>query len=110
MSYNDDLMRTAIHEASHAVAALMLGAPIKYVTVDASKPYFLRGNFLDDRSLQIATEHIVIICMDGPAGEEYFYNGKVPDGGDKLDIAMAREFIARLYPQEIMHGYQLARH
>lgn len=97
--------RVATHEAGHVVAAIQLGIPVLGATIDPARPHFTRDAFR--RSRNLALEHLCIICMAGPEAERLFC-GEITDDGDKIDVTMAKNYIADGYP-EIMRGYQFGR-
>jgi hypothetical protein len=95
--------RTAIHEGGHVCGALVYGIPVVSVTVDPRRPHFLRGAFRQTRDLAI--ESLVVICLAGPAGEQEFF-GPIDDGGDIIDLRMARTYLEPHYPP-LMIGWRI---
>jgi hypothetical protein len=55
----------------------------------------------------IGVEAMSVLCLSGAAAEELFC-GKIEDDADRIDIAMAREALARRY-DALEIGFQLAR-
>jgi hypothetical protein len=84
--------RIAVHESGHCVAALTYGVPIIHVTIAADGPHLFRDCF--SMPANLALESLCVLCLSGPAAEEYFC-GRVNDGGDETDYDMAREYLAR---------------
>lgn len=89
----DDLrLRNAHHEGGHAAAALVYGIPIISAMIEGEMPYVHRGKY--DSRLDLALETIIVFCPSGGAAEE-LYCGPITDDADRLDIAMARGFLAK---------------
>jgi hypothetical protein len=56
----------------------------------------------------IGVEVMATLALAGPSAEEFFV-GRIEDGSDQIDVAMARDYLSRKYnPLEI--GFQLRRH
>ena len=85
--------RAAYHEAGHCLGAIAYGVPIISVTISPS-PHMLRAHY--DAPADIGLEAICILCLAGPASEEYFC-GKIDDGSDQTDIATVRKYLSRQY-------------
>jgi hypothetical protein len=86
--------RAAYHEAGHCAAALAFGIPIIHVTIDADIPHLHRGRYRAQHAAGL--ECMVTLCLAGPAAEAYFC-GSIDDGGDRIDIDMARQHVARRF-------------
>jgi hypothetical protein len=87
------LARIAVHEASHAAAATMLGIEVLHASLTAKRgPHMHRGHYRPPAGVN-GLEAMCILALAGPAGEAYLC-GRVNDGGDATDIAMAREYLA----------------
>jgi ATP-dependent Zn protease len=84
--------RRAYHESGHAVAAIAFGIPIIRVTVNADAGHLYRGYY---SAAGIGLECMVTMCMAGGASEEYFC-GAI-NGSDRIDIEMARRYLARRF-------------
>lgn len=84
--------RTAVHEASHAVAAIVLGIPIISVSIDADTPHLYRGHYRPPRGVD-GLQAMCIVCLAGPIGEQLLC-GPISEGGDQIDYDMAREYLA----------------
>jgi hypothetical protein len=89
--------RTVYHEAGHTAAALAYGIPIISVT-SIRIPRTCTGAGL---------ECMVTLCLAGPAAEAYFC-GSIEDGADRIDIDMARRYLARRCDQ-LRIGAEIAR-
>jgi hypothetical protein len=98
--------RVATHEAGHVVAAVQLGIPVVSATIEHGTPHFMRGRFRRNRDTAI--EHLCLICLAGPASEEVYCDGPIPDFGCFRDFAMARSYIADAFPL-ITQNYQFDR-
>jgi hypothetical protein len=85
--------RAAYHEAGHCLGAIAYGVPIISVTVSPS-PHMLRAHY--HAPADIGLEAICILCLAGPASEEYFC-GKIDDGSDQTDITTVRKYLSRQY-------------
>jgi hypothetical protein len=97
--------RIATHEAGHVGAALQFGIPIIRVTIDAATPHLHRGHY---RALHgVALEAMCILCLSGPAAEEYLV-GPITDDSDHIDIEMARGYLARRF-DVVQIGVELGR-
>ena len=102
----DDLRwRNAVHEAGHTAAALTFGIPIVKVTIDEDPPHLHRGRYRADPDF--AVEAIVVFCMAGGEAERLFC-GEITDDADRMDIAMARQFLAEQF-EPLWLGGQLDR-
>jgi ATP-dependent Zn protease len=97
--------RTAYHEAGHVISAVQLGVPVISATIDRKQPHFLRGRYKQSRDLAI--EHLVTVCLAGPAAEEMFC-GPITDDGDAVDLRMARSYLAPHYSEFVL-GFQIDR-
>ena len=89
---NSLIERISIHEAGHAVAALVFAVPIIRVTIENDTPHLHRGRYRAEANL--ALECMVTLCLAGPKAEREFC-GPINDGSDRVDYAMAREYLAR---------------
>jgi hypothetical protein len=98
--------RVAYHEAGHVAAALVLGVPIVSVTIDNVTPHMHRGHYRPSHDLGL--ECMVTLCLAGPAAEALFC-GPITDGSDRVDIEMAREYLARWFRPALIL-FELARH
>jgi len=102
---SDTARRCAVHEAAHAVAAALYGAPIRWVSIDPAHPHLRRGRW--QPSHDAGVEYLTTLCLCGPAAEEC-YCGPITDGGDATDLVMARDYLARQFgPHQI--GAEIAR-
>ena len=86
--------RAAYHELGHVIAAITYGIPIISVSINSTTPQMHRGNY--QAPADIGLEAICILCLAGPASEEYFC-GKIDDGSDQTDIATVRKYLSRQY-------------
>jgi hypothetical protein len=86
--------RTAYHEAGHAAAALTYGIPIIRVTIKNETPHLLVATI--GHSTTPRLECMATLCLAGPAAEAYFC-GSIEDGADRIDIDMARQYLARRF-------------
>ncbi len=84
--------RCAIHEAGHATAALAFGIPIISVSIAADRPHLLRGRYRPAHDC--GREHLVTLCLCGGEAEGLIC-GRIDDGGDLIDLRMARDYLAR---------------
>ena len=73
------LLRVAIHEAAHCVAAITFGVPIIKVCIDSGTPCLLRGHYRPPRG--IGLEAMCILALSGPASEQLFC-GPITDGSE----------------------------
>jgi hypothetical protein len=76
------------------VAALAFGIPIIHVTIDNDTPHLLRGHYRAQHDAGL--ECMATLCLAGPAAEDYFC-GSIEDGADRIDIDMARKYLARRF-------------
>jgi ATP-dependent Zn protease len=81
--------RIAYHESGHTIAAITFGLPVVAVTIDG-RPHLHRDRFRRERSS--ATEALIIVCLAGPSAETLFF-GPADDGGDRINIDMARRYL-----------------
>ena len=84
--------RAAFHEAGHVCCALVYSIPIIRVTINAATPHLLRAYYRPPPG--IGLEAMCVLCLSGPAAEEYFC-GPITDGADRADIEMAKRHLAR---------------
>ena len=97
---NDELERTAIHEAGHTMVAVRYSIPIIRVTI-LNEPHMHRGRYRPECSRLIGLRRLVTLCLAGPEAERVFC-GPIRDGGDKTDQRMARVYLsARLASDQI---------
>ena len=66
------------------------------MTIADGAPHLHRDSFRREQSL--AVECLVTLCLSGPAAEEMFY-GPITDGGDLIDIEMARDYLRERYTE-----------
>jgi hypothetical protein len=97
--------RTAIHEAAHAVAALVYGIPVLSVTIGHA-PHMHRGAYKAEHACGL--ECLTVVCFAGIAAEELFC-GPITDGGDQPDLRMAREYLARSISNPLRAAAELSR-
>jgi hypothetical protein len=97
------LERCAWHEAGHCCAALVYNIPILSVSIDTATPRVHRAHYR--APADIALEAMCVLCLAGPSSEEFFC-GKIDDGSDRTDIAIAREYLSRQY-DALQIGFQL---
>jgi hypothetical protein len=91
--------RCAWHEASHCAAALALGIPLISVTIDGGS--YMHRAFYRAATAELGIETMCILCLAGPAGED-FYLGKFDDDAHDGDYQQAHEVLSRQYgPLEI---------
>jgi hypothetical protein len=98
--------RAAYHEASHVAACLCLGIAFHYASIDG-RPHLLRGHYRQQHDLGV--ECLAVMSMAGSVGEEYFC-GEITDGGDRIDLEMARGYLAQRFgPLRIGVEFERAR-
>jgi hypothetical protein len=85
--------RVAFHEAGHCAAAILFRIPVTRVTIENGGCLY-RGHYSGPAG--IGLERIVMMCLSGPAAEEFFC-GPIEDGADRVDYAMARRYLARRF-------------
>jgi hypothetical protein len=103
---NSLIERISIHEAGHAVAALVFAVPIIRVTIENDTPHLHRGRYRAEANL--ALECMVTLCLSGPEAEKEFC-GPISDNSDRVDYQMAYEYLARqLNPLQV--GGELVRY
>jgi hypothetical protein len=103
---NSLIERISIHEAGHAVAALVFAVPIIRVTIENDTPHLHRGRYRAEANL--ALECMVTLCLSGPKAEKEFC-GPISDNSDRVDYQMAYEYLARqLNPLQV--GGELVRY
>jgi hypothetical protein len=85
--------RAAFHEAGHALAALRLDIPFKFVTIAADNPCIRRAHYRPrhDRG----AECMAIFCLSGGAAEELLCGPG--NCGDVIDHSTACEALLRRY-------------
>ncbi len=88
------LESAAWHEAGHCAAAIAYAIPIISVTIDDDVPHTHRGRYRPPHDCGL--ECMVTLCLAGPAAEQYFC-GPITDGGDQIDRAMARDYLAQRF-------------
>jgi hypothetical protein len=76
------------------VAALAFGIPIISVTIENGTPHLHRGRYRAQHDAGL--ECMATLCLAGPAAEAYFC-GSIQDGADRIDIDMARQYLARRF-------------
>lgn len=99
--------RRSFHEAGHCCCAIQFGIPIISVTNNSTTPHMLRGHYCAP-SGDIGVGVMATLCLSGPASETFFC-GRIDDGSDATDIAMAREYLSRRY-DALRIGTELTRH
>jgi hypothetical protein len=84
--------RICLHEAGHCTAALAFAIPVIYVSIDDAMPHLQRGRYRPPHDAGLET--LVVMCLAGPAAEQLFC-GSIEPGTDAIDLAMARQHLAR---------------
>jgi hypothetical protein len=84
--------RRAVHESGHALAAIRLGIPFKFITIDGD-PRIRRADYRPrhDRG----AEFMAIFCLSGGFAEALLCGPG--DCGDTIDQRTARECLSRRY-------------
>jgi hypothetical protein len=101
--------RRAFHEAGHVVCALAYGIPILAASIADNHSHMLRGRYRPPLA-SIGLEAMTVLCMSGAAAEEFFC-GPITDGGDCVDLEMARDYLTRagFDPLRVGAGLKQAR-
>jgi hypothetical protein len=86
--------RKSFHEAGHCCAAIVYGIPVISVTITNDTPHLHRARYCPPAG--IGLECMTTLCLAGPAAEEFFC-GPITDGSDRIDIEMARRYLARRF-------------
>jgi hypothetical protein len=98
--------RAAFHESGHTPAALTFGAPIIAVTIDGELPHLHRGHWHSDSAMALA--NMCVLCLAGPAAEEFFVR-PIIDGADRVDVEMAKRYLAEAGVDPLLIGVEIGR-
>jgi hypothetical protein len=82
--------RAAIHEASHAAAAIVLGLPVLKVTVEDGT-YLQRGYYAPGHDR--GAECLAIMCLAGSEGERLLFPAGDDGYGDSRDLDAVRRYL-----------------
>ena len=90
-------IRTAYHEAGHAVVSRVVGAPLNVATIkpDEKRLGHVSYQSIQHRRRQDVNEHWyvnIMVSMAGRASEEMVLGFLRPDGGDRTDRRHVRKF------------------
>jgi hypothetical protein len=72
-----------IHEAAHAVAAILLGLPVISLGIEHNKPHLYRGAF--KQTANLAVESLAIISLAGGEAERLLFP-QATDFGDAMGV------------------------
>jgi hypothetical protein len=86
--------RRACHDIGHVVATLQFGIPIISVSIIDRQATHAPCNYRAPPG--IGLEAMCILALTGPASEELFC-GKIEDGGDHIDVELAKRYLARRF-------------
>jgi hypothetical protein len=96
--------RCAIHESGHCVAALAFGISLVHVTIADEQPHAQCASYRASRTFM--QESLVTFFLAGPEAEREFC-GVSDDGGDRIDLQNARDYLAR-HCSPLHIGFELA--
>jgi hypothetical protein len=85
--------RAAIHEVAHAAAAVVLGLPVRKVTIEDGS-YLDRGHYTPAHDC--GDECLSIMALAGSEGERLFFTGAGNSDdyyGDSIDLTMVRRYL-----------------
>jgi hypothetical protein len=68
--------------------------PIIRVTIENETPHLLRGHYRAQHDAGL--ECMATMCLSGPAAEKFFCES-IEDDADRIDIEMARRYLARRF-------------
>jgi hypothetical protein len=86
--------RVAVHEAGHCAACVVFGIPIISVSISGD-PHMRRARWRAPTG-SIGIEAMAVLCLAGGEAENLLC-GELADGGDDIDLEMARGYLAQRF-------------